>query len=245
MTIYSILAVLGAAIFFISTLIFIPLLLILDKVDPKKSDQIAYPLVCWGFRMIRKGAGVKVTVIGRENLPQNRACLLAANHRSIFDIILGTIELPRPFRIISKKELEKIPLLHFWMKHIHCYFLDRNSIRSGVDMVRDSSELMKKGYSVFIFPEGTRSKQEGKFGEFKGGSFKIATRVGAPIVPMTFIKTGDILEDHPWKVHNRQIRIIFGEPIETKGMSMEERSTLHEKVQKIIEDTYKAYDFES
>lgn len=242
MTIHTIGAVIGAAIFFISTLILIPVMWVIRHFSPKTADRLAYPLVMWGFRMIRFGAGVKVTVLGRENIPKDRAILFASNHRSIFDIIICSTLLPRPFMIIAKKELGKIPLLHFWMVQINCFFLDREDIRNGLEMVNQSTESLKNGRSVFIFPEGTRSKEEGKFGEFKGGSFKSAIRAGAPVVPVTCIRTGDILEDHWFKVRNRRVVIVFGEPIDTAAMPIRERKTLPEKVQRIVEETYRQYD---
>ena len=242
MTIYSIGAVLGAAVFFIGTLILIPVMWFLNRRDNTRADKYTYPLVCWGLRMIRYGAGIKVTVIGKENIPKGRAIMFASNHRSIFDIILGAVELPRPFAIIAKKELGKIPLLHFWMVQIHCFFLDRDDIRSGLDMVNYTTECLKNGRNVFIFPEGTRSKQEGKFGEFKGGSFKGAIRAGAVIVPMTVIRSGDVLEDHMFKIRNREVVIVFGEPIDAAVLPIKERKSLAGRVQTMVEENYRQYD---
>ena len=242
MTIYTIGAALGAAIFFISTLILIPVVWLMNRRDSGRADRWTYPLVMWGFRMIRFGAGVKVHVIGRENIPKDRPVLFACNHRSIFDIIIGAVELPRPFVIIAKKELGKIPLLHFWMVAIHCFFLDRDDIKSGLEMVNHATECLKTGKSVFIFPEGTRSKEEGKFGEFKSGSLKPAVRAGAPVVPVTMVRTGDIFEDHMLKIYNREIFVVFGEPIDTATMPVKERRNLAEKVQAVVEENYRKYD---
>ena len=242
MTIYTIGAALGAAIFFISTLVLIPVVYLIRRRSPKIADRIAYPLVMWGFRMILFGSGVKVTVLGRENIPKDRAVLFASNHRSFFDIIICATLLPRPFMIIAKKELGKIPLLHFWMVQINCFFLDREDMKSGLEMVNQSTESLRSGRSVFIFPEGTRSKTEGQFGEFKGGSFKSAIRAGAPIIPVTCIRTGDVLEDHWFKVKNRKVVIVFGEAIDTAAIPIKERRFLPEKVLSIIQETYRKYD---
>ena len=242
MTIFTIGAVCGAAIFFISTLILIPVMWFINRKEDTRADRYTYPLVCWGLRMIGFGAGVNVTVIGQENIPKDRAIMFASNHRSIFDVILGAPLLPRPFAIIAKKELGKIPLLHFWMVQIHCFFLDRDDIKSGLDMVNYTTECLKNGRNVFIFPEGTRSREEGKFGEFKGGSFKGAIRSGAVVVPMTMIRTGDIFEDHMLKIKNRKVTIVFGEPIDTAVLPVKERKNLADKVKEVIEENYRKYD---
>ena len=242
MTIYTIGAVIGAAVFFIGTLILIPVMWFINRRDNTRADKYTYPLVCWGLRMIRYGSGVRVTVIGKENIPKDRTIMFAANHRSIFDVIIGAALLPRPFAIIAKKELGRIPLLHFWMVQIHCYFLDRDDIKSGLEMVNYTTECLKNGRNVFIFPEGTRSKEEGRFGEFKGGSFKGAIRAGAVVVPMTMIRTGDILEDHMFKIRNRKVTIVFGKPIDTAQLPLKERRNLPDMVQTTIEETYRQYD---
>lgn len=239
------LAILAAVFYFICSL---PLMLIVwaaGKISPSLSDRLSYPIICWGFRMVNRMTGCPITVIGKENIPKDQAVLFAANHRSIFDVIMGATVLPRPFTIIAKKEMEHIPLLSFWMRRIHILFLDRKDIRAGVQMVADAADYLKKGYHVLIFPEGTRGKIEGTLQEFKGGSFKIAIRAGAPVVPMTIIGTGDMLEDHMLKVKKRPITIVFGKPIATKGMPIPERKNLHIRVQHEIADTYQHYAPES
>lgn len=241
MTIRTVLAILAAAFYFICSLPLMLIVWVVGKFSVKASDRLSYPIICWGFRMVTAMTGCPVTVIGKENIPAGRPVLFAANHRSIFDVIIGATKLPRPFSIIAKKEMEHIPLLSFWMRRIHVLFLDRTDIKAGVQMVSDATELLKKGYHVLIFPEGTRGHQEGTLQEFKGGSFKIAIRAGAPVVPMTIIGTGDVLEDHILKVKKRPVTIVFGKPIETSELKIPERKTLHTRVQKEIARTYRQY----
>lgn len=241
MTFRTVLAILAAVFYFICSLPLMPIVWIAGKFSTKASDRLSYPVICWGFRMVTAMTGCPVTVIGKENIPDDRPVLFAANHRSIFDVIIGATVLPRPYSIIAKKELEKIPLLSFWMKRIHCLFLDRTNLRAGVQMVADAADYLKSGYHVLIFPEGTRGHVEGTLQEFKGGSFKIAIRAGAPVVPMTIMGTGEILEDHMLKVKRTPITIAFGKPIETKGMPIPERKNLHTRVQKEIAETYRKY----
>lgn len=241
MSFRTILAILAAVLFFICALPVMLLLLILEKFSKEKADKVAYAVVCWGLRMVTAATGCPVRVIGKENIPKDQGVMFAGNHRSIFDIIMVASLLPRPFIIIAKEELGKIPLLHFWMKRIHCLFLNRKDIRAGAQMVADAAEGMKAGHSVLIFPEGTRCHEEGTLLPFKGGSFKIAIRAGAPVVPVTFIGTGNVLEDHPMKVKKTPVTIVFGTPIETKTMPIADRKLLHQKVEDVIAATYEEY----
>ena len=241
MSFRTILAVLAAVFFFLCSLPMMPVVLLLGKIAPDKADRFTYAFVCWGLRMVAAMTGCPVTVIGRENIPEGRGVMFAGNHRSIFDIIMGAPYLPRPFIVIAKQELGKIPLLHFWMKQIHCLFLDRKDIRAGAQMVADAAEGMKAGKSVQIFPEGPRCHEEGTLLPFKGGSFKIAIRAGAPVIPVAFIGTGNVLEDHPMKVQKTPVTIIFGEPIETKELSIADRKLLHQKVEDAVAGMYQQY----
>jgi 1-acyl-sn-glycerol-3-phosphate acyltransferase len=241
MTLRTIWTALAAVFFFLCGLPIMLVVLIAGVFSPAAADRISYAAVCWGLRMVGRATGCPVTIIGKEHLQTERAAMYAGNHRSIFDIILTAPILPRPFVIVAKQELGKIPLLHFWMTRIHCLFLNRSDIKSGAQMVADAANAMKSGNSILIFPEGTRTKEEGRLGEFKGGSFKIAIRSGAPVVPVTIIGTGNIFEDHMMKIFRTPVTIVFGEPIETKGMSIADRKLLPEKVADIIARTYQEY----
>ncbi len=241
MTIRTIWAALAAAFFFLCSLPVMLIVCIAGRFAPQTADRISYAVVCWGLRMVSAATGCPVTIVGLENIPKDRPALFVGNHRSIFDVILMAPLLPRPFVIIAKKELGQIPLLHFWMRRIHCLFLDRTDIRAGAQMVTDAAGSLKAGSSVLIFPEGTRTKEEGRLGEFKGGSFKIAIRAGAPVVPITLIGTGNILEDHPMKVYKTPVTIVIGEPIETGSLSIAERKLLPEKAEQVIAAAYQQY----
>jgi 1-acyl-sn-glycerol-3-phosphate acyltransferase len=180
-------------------------------------------------------------VEGRENIPKDQPVLFAGNHRSIFDVICAMPYMGTRLGIVAKKELGKVPLLSWWMKQMHTMFLDRDDLKAGVQMITDAQNLVKSGYSVLIYPEGTRNHKEGTLLPFHGGSFKIAIRTGCPIIPVTTVGTGDVFEDHFPKLKCRTVHVIFGEPIPTKGMPIPERKVLHEKVRDIIAENYAKY----
>ena len=88
--------------------------------------------------------------------------------------------------------------------------------------------LIKSGISVFLFPEGTRSKT-GKMGEFKDGGFKIATKSKAPVVPVGITGTNDILENHFPFIKSGKVIVSFGKPIYTTDMDRAEQKLYREK----------------
>ncbi len=110
--------------------------------------------------------------------------LFVSNHQGSFDIplLLGYIDKPKAF--IAKWELRYLPFIGSWMKELGCIFIKRNDFRQTLKAFKGAGEVFKKGQSLVIFPEGTRSRSS-KLGEFKRGSLKIALREKVPVVPVT------------------------------------------------------------
>ena len=189
----------------------------------------------WAQRRIKQ-SGARIKAEGIENIPLDRTVLFVANHQSNFDIpaILGTLPTNKGF--VAKKELGEVPVLGYWMMRIRCQFMDRSDMKQSMQVILDTIELLKKGYNMVIFPEGTRSKGA-PVREFKAGSFKPAIKAGVPIVPVTMDGTYKIIEGNP-KNHVKpgDVNIIVHPLIETKGLSKEEIKELPAKVQKIITD---------
>lgn len=230
------------AAFVVLFLIFsIPLLLIewvIGKFNMDLKNRSSLNIVKWTFRQCLKLAGVKVTVLGEENVPTDTAVLYVANHRSYFDILLTYVRVPRPTGYVAKKEMLKWPLLVNWMQNLHCLFLDRENVREGLKTILSGVEKVKSGISICIFPEGTRNKVKDTFLPFHEGSFKIAEKSGCPIVPIAMNNTAGILEDHAPKIKKAHVVIEYGKPIYLTELSKEEKKFIGLTVQKRIEEMY-------
>jgi 1-acyl-sn-glycerol-3-phosphate acyltransferase len=146
----------------------------------------------WG-RSLVKLTGSTIEVKGRENLPENGHFVLVSNHQGNFDIpiLLGYLE--RPMGFISKIEVKKLPIIRDWMVYMNCVFLDRKDRRQAIKAINEGAENIKKGTSIVVFPEGTRSKGM-KMNPFKSGSFKLAQKASATIVPVAIKGSYKILE---------------------------------------------------
>ena len=199
----------------------------LEAGDLATSDALAREHVPhWASRLM-KLAGVTITVTGRENIPAGRPCVFAANHRSYYDIPLMLTQMDGPHGLIAKKEVNAIPLVRGWMRMLHCVFLDREDPRKAMAALAEGTENLKKGYSMTIFPEGTRNKgEEGTLLEFKGGAFRMATKAKAPVVPVAITGSRDIMENHHMLMHPAHVTIRILPPIETAGLSREELKAL-------------------
>lgn len=175
--------------------------------------------------------GMNVVVKGKENIP-NGPCVFIGNHTSILDIPIMFYTIDRLVGFVAKKEMLKAPVIGTWLEKAHCIPLDRENPREAIKTINYGVELLKKGYSLAIFPEGTRSK-DGNIGEFKKGSLKLATKAKAPIVPIAIDRAYTSFEKDK-KFKPSKIKVTFGNAISTAELTKEEEKTLNEDVRNII-----------
>lgn len=197
----------------------------------EKADYVEKITGAWA-RLVIKLSGSRVKVTGLENIPKDTPVVYISNHQGDFDTLVFLGYVPGHKCFISKIEVLKVPLLNSWMKAMHCVFMDRSNIKQSVESINKGIENLRQGYSVIIFPEGTRSRGP-EMGEFKSGSFKLATRTGIPIVPVTMKNTYKIWEEKK-RVRSANVEMIISEPVETDYLTKEELRELPSKVKKII-----------
>lgn len=207
-----------------------------DKLAVSKHNRIVVQTI---FRIIVFISGVKINVVGLENikfLNGEKSFFAISNHRGFFDIITGYLLFEKDTAIVAKNNFEKIPLLHYWMKRINCIFLDRSNIRDGMRMVLTSISYINDGISVWVFPEGTRCKNENPLEllEFKQGAFKIAEKTNCYILPISFRNTESAFEKHiPW-VKSAQVYINIGVPYKMSELSEDNRNNIAKYSQEVI-----------
>ncbi len=143
-----------------------------------------------------------IEVKGRELLPENEPVLLCANHDSAWDPLLLALALwhDYPLRFMAKKQLFKIPGLGWLLRKLGAFPIDRGN--SDIGAVKNSIRSLKDGYSLMIFPEGTRVKAKGEV-EAKSGAAMIAIRSHVKMVPI-YVGMGKKLF--------RKTPVVFGEP---------------------------------
>ena len=221
----------------------IPILLvewIIGKFNPMAKEISSLRIVQAVFRFILWVAGVKLTVIGEENVPTDTPVLYIGNHRSFFDVPITYPRCPIRTGYIAKKEMEKVPLLSTWMKRLHCLFLDRKDIKQGLKTILAAIEKVISGISICIFPEGTRNNgEELSMLPFRDGALKIAEKTGCAIIPISMNNTADIFEAHFPRVKKVHVVIEYGKPIYPKELDKETRKHLGIYCHDLIQDTIK------
>lgn len=185
-------------------------------------------LVQWAFRCICAISGVKLTVIGEEQVPTDEPVLYIGNHRSYFDIVISYARCPRLTGYIAKDSMLQIPLLSTWMKRLNCLFINRDDIKESLKTILAGIENVKNGISMCIYPEGTRGKgaDELEMLPFKEGSLKIAEKTGCKIVPMAMTGSADIFEKHIPYIRRSHVILEYGAPIDVNTLSREEKKKL-------------------
>lgn len=174
----------------------------------------------------------KVYVEGENYLPDGPA-LYVANHQGLFDILALLGYLGKPVGFIAKIEIKKIPIIRTWMKLLQCVFIDRQDRRQSVRAIQQGTKNIKKGFSMVIFPEGTRSK-DGELNRFKAGSFRLGTKAKVPIVPVTIDGTREIYEQNSHRIQSSTIKIVIGQPITPEEYIDMTGKELAEYTEKII-----------
>lgn len=212
---------------------------IISKFNKTHADMVQLRIVQWGLKCVAFISGVKLTVIGEENVPMDEPVLYIGNHRSFFDVVVTYARCPGLTGYIAKDGVNKVPIFRIWMKRLHCIFLKRDDMKEGLKVILKAIEYVKSGISICIFPEGTRNKdRENPISllPFKEGSFKIASKTGCKIVPMALIGTADILENHfPW-IHSADIKLIYGEPIDVSALDKDQQKHVGAYCQTVVDE---------
>ncbi len=219
-------------------------LLFLRKKDEIKAGKIGQKIVSSMFNIMLKATFCDIKVSGIENIPKDINVLFVSNHRSCFDILLAYVYTPKVMGFVAKKEMSKYPLLKQWMDIVNCLFLDRKDMKAGLKTIIEAIEKEKKGISMWICPEGTRSKCESELDllEFKEGSFKIAKKSKVMVVPVAISKTADIFEKHlPW-IKKANVNMVYMKPFFVEDIeNMENAKSVGVYTRDIILEELKKY----
>lgn len=153
----------------------------------KYSDEEQYALLKYITLRANRGGNVTIDVHGSENIPKKNGFMFFPNHQGLYDVLAIIEATPCPFSVVAKKEIANIPFLKQVFACMKAYMLDREDVRQAMQVIIDVTNEVKKGRNYLIFAEGTRSKNGNQLRDFKGGSFKSATKAKCPIVPVALL----------------------------------------------------------
>ena len=184
-------------------------------------------------------AGIRYRVRGREHIPANRAVVFCSNHESNVDPPVLFQALHKRLHVLFKAELTKIPVLGAVMLGGGFVPVERDRREASMASIDRAAASIRDGNTFLIFPEGTRSKTA-ELLPFKKGGFIMAIKAQAPIVPVAVSGGRSAMRKGSWLVRPVMVDVKIGEPIETTGMSLDDRDELIEVVRRRIEELRRA-----
>ena len=190
--------------------------------------NLLYQAGLGGVRLGLRLSGIRVDIRGPGGILRDRAAVYVVNHASNVEppIIFGALSglFPR-LRILYKAELRKLPILVRAFDLAGFIPLERGNRDQSLPAIERAAEALRAGHPFLVFPEGTRSPT-GELLPFKKGGFIMAVKAQAPIVPVAIKGARDAMKRGSLIIRPVRVAVSFGAPIETTGLTMEDRDLL-------------------
>jgi fatty-acyl-CoA synthase len=154
----------------------------------------------------------RVNVVGKEYMDTPGAKIYAANHTSYFDVLPLMLGLGVPYRFVSKMEVGHMPFVGTFLRQMGHLTFDRADSDSRLNQSQEIEDLLHRGESVFVFPEGTFAPEDG-VRPFQLGAFKAAVATGSPVIPVALAGARRILREGTWLPRPGDITITLSPPI--------------------------------
>lgn len=219
------------AFWFTAIAVFAPFMIALRLITG--NENMIYTPVRWFVRLGLRLVGVKVEVTGREKLDPRQPYIFTPNHQSLIEVPLFVTYLGRNPAYLAKKEVFKYPIFGYGIGLMGVVPVDRSNSPSAVESAKAATELLRKGKSYVVYPEGTRSA-DGQLLPFKKGAYMMAIEAGVPVVPVTVSGATRIMPKAKIEVHPSTVRLIIHDPIPTAGYSRANVAELVERARSQI-----------
>ena len=185
-------------------------------------------------RLIVWTCGIRVEVEGLAHLRPGRSYILISNHLSNFDIWCTFASVPAAIRCVAKKELLRVPVFGQALAVSNHIVIDRQDPESAIATINAAAARSPEGVCILFYAEGTRSP-DGKVHAFKKGGVTLALRSQLPIIPLSISGTRKFLPKRCVVIRpSGRVKIVLDAPIETAGLSLDQRDELNERVRERI-----------
>jgi 1-acyl-sn-glycerol-3-phosphate acyltransferase len=202
-----------------------------------RRPMILYQVGVLGVRLGVFLSGIQVRVRGAEHIQRNRAAVYAVNHTSNVEppiLYAALSELYPRLRILYKAELRKLPILVQAFDLGGFVPLERGNPEQSLPAIEKAAGALREGFSFLIFPEGTRSRT-GALLPFKKGGFIMAIKGQAPVIPVAIKGARDAMRKGSFVINPVVVDVVFGEPVETAGLTLADRDALIAEVRRRVE----------
>lgn len=186
------------------------------------------------WRRIFRAGNAALHVAGRGYFAPGQAYVIMSNHSSLLDIpaLMGAV--PGSMRMVMKEELSRVPIWGQALVASGFVAIDRKNRDKAIGQLEKAKKMLGKGVSIWISPEGTRSRS-GMLAPFKKGGFHVATQLGIPIIPAWIEGAAAIVPPDQFRaIYDGTCTVRFGAPIATDGVAPEQIPGLMAEVRKAI-----------
>ena len=161
-------------------------------------------------------SGIRVHVTDGARIDRDIPVVFLCNHQCMLDILALSAALPYPFGFVAKQELAPVPFLGFAIRYSASVFIDRRDPRAAVTSLKQAGERIRRGNSVLVFVEGTRSHGP-DLQPFKKGAFAIAVEAGVPAVPVTLVDGYRRMDERKRLLSPGAMHMVIGPPMHVEG----------------------------
>ena len=201
---------------------------------PLKRQDWIYWWANWGARSWLRLSGVRVKVLGRNQIDPNQTYVFVANHWSYLDAAPLFAFTGRRMGMVAKKELLNAPILGFGMGFVNVIAIDRSNKERAVESLKVATERLRSGISFGVCPEGTRALP-GEMLPFKKGAFHMAAQAGVPIAPIALKNTDKLMGKGTGVAWPGTIEMVFLNPVDTSWVKNDkDLDALVQQVQRMI-----------
>jgi 1-acyl-sn-glycerol-3-phosphate acyltransferase len=190
-----------------------------------RSPSVLYMTGLGGIRLGFWLSGIRSVVEGTKYLQRERSAVYCVNHSSNIEppVVFEALSPLFPnLRILYKAELRKLPILVQAFDIAGFVPLERGNREQSLPAIERAARALREGASFMIYPEGTRSRT-GELLPFKKGGFIMAIKAGAPVVPVAIDGARAAMKKGSLIIRPVTVRLRFGPPVETAGMTMQDR----------------------
>ncbi len=217
-------------VFTLFMILYLPGILIPLMLGDRYGDISYWFLKLWArtFSFLNR---IPYRIHGRENIRRGQAYIYLSNHTSYLDIPGMCLTVPKQIRPLAKKELLRIPVLGWIIRHASV-IVDRSSNESRRKSMDHLKDVLRRGISILIFPEGTQNRTTEPLQPFYDGAFRIAIEMQQPILPMVILNAGKLMPPRSTHIEPGTVTIRIRPEIPTAGLTNADLPALRDRVRK-------------
>ncbi|MBN2803433.1 MAG: 1-acyl-sn-glycerol-3-phosphate acyltransferase [Deltaproteobacteria bacterium] len=191
--------------------------IIVSKISDTRRVDKALKLMAKAVPLLN---GIRISVENRDLIESDGTYVYVLNHVNIFDMFAIYQAIPGYTRSLELAEHFSWPVFGSFIKAVGQIPVDPKNTKLNAAGLKKAEDMLKNGDSLVVLPEGQRTL-DGTVGPFYKGAFRLAIKSQRPVMPMAIYGGRTVSRRGDWRIRPGKIQVIFGNPIPTKGMTLD------------------------